>query len=354
MYNNKAVLTQNPLLPNQVITIDPKLCIACYQCADVCRCNVIVHNSEKGQPPLLVYPDECWHCAVCTEKCPTGAIKFEHPINQKVTWKRKETGEFMRIGMKNAPEPNTRRAYGDDSIQLEENYTVNLKVLEVEKLSRFVVKVKLGGADRDSNNYKPGHFVNIQIDEDVYRGYSIGNAPGQDVIELYIDLFPNGKGGQFFKALEVGKEVTLTMPLGRFIYTPKETPALLVGSVTGISPVKAMIEEELFNVKSGRKLELLFLVWDSEDIFLKEYFDDLEKQYSNFSYSIILTNPETKAEKVGKILNTTITEYISQSETIDPEMDAYICGAKTLIKDVEKHLFRRDVFWKNIFYESFM
>ncbi len=354
MSNKKSMLLPNPMLPNHVVTIDPKLCVACYQCSDICRCNVIVHNPEKGQPPVVVYPDECWHCAVCTEHCPTGAIKFEHPINQKITWKRKDTGEIMRIGMKNPPPANTRRACGDRSIQLPEHHEVEAKILEVERLSRYVIYAKIGDANIDISNYEPGHFCNFQIDEQTYRGYSIGNAPGSDYIELFIDTYSNGPGGQFFQNLEVGRNVNITLPLGRFIYRPKETPVLFVGSVTGISPIKAMLETELNQIKSGRKIQLVFMVWDKEDIFLKDYFDKLETEHPNFSYSLILSNPDTTADKTGKIYNNTIIEYVKNSKFVTPEIDTYICGSKPLIKAIEKELFRRDVFWKNIYYESFM
>jgi NADPH-dependent glutamate synthase beta subunit-like oxidoreductase len=64
-------------------------------------------------PPLVLYPDECWFCGTCVEECPVkGAIRMEHPLNQRVGWKRKETGELFRMGMKNPPPPYTRPPVG--------------------------------------------------------------------------------------------------------------------------------------------------------------------------------------------------------------------------------------------------
>jgi ferredoxin len=68
----------------------------------------MVPNPEKGKPPIAIYPDECWFCGCCASDCPTKALKIEYPLNQRVGWKRKETGEYFRIGMKNPPPPNTR------------------------------------------------------------------------------------------------------------------------------------------------------------------------------------------------------------------------------------------------------
>jgi formate dehydrogenase major subunit len=62
-----------------------------------------------GEQPVAVYPDECWFCGCCVTHCPVpGAIRMEFPLNQRVVWKRKETGEFYRIGMKNPLPPNKR------------------------------------------------------------------------------------------------------------------------------------------------------------------------------------------------------------------------------------------------------
>jgi formate dehydrogenase major subunit len=66
-----------------------------------------------GNQPLAIYPDECWFCGCCVEHCPVpGAISMEFPVNQRVGWKRKDTGEYFRIGMKNPPPPNTKPPIG--------------------------------------------------------------------------------------------------------------------------------------------------------------------------------------------------------------------------------------------------
>jgi NAD-dependent dihydropyrimidine dehydrogenase PreA subunit len=113
MYS-KAYMVPNPMTPNQAIFIDEKLCTGCNTCMDVCRTDVLLPNLERGRAPVVMYPDECWFCGCCAEHCPVpGAIRMEYPLNQRVGWKRKETGEYFRIGMKNSPPPNTRPPVGE-------------------------------------------------------------------------------------------------------------------------------------------------------------------------------------------------------------------------------------------------
>ncbi|GAB1477275.1 hypothetical protein MASR2M70_21130 [Bacillota bacterium] len=342
-----AILTPNPVLPNHVIKIDPAKCIACYQCAEICRCNVLMENPDKTQPPILVYPEECWHCAACTENCPTGAIEFDHPINQKITWKRKDTGQLFRIGMKNPPAPCTKKACGDRNIYLDESAVIDMKVMEAARVSRYVVKVILGKTDSEIPQYKPGNFCNIKVGEDTYRGYSFANAYNNEYIELYVDIFPNGPGANFFKAARVGMIVQVLMPYGKFIYESSSRPLLLIGSVTGISPLKAILEQELHEIKSGRKIMLLFQVWSEEDLFLAEYFNEMKSILPTFEYKVFYADPE-------KNNGITIQNYLANDAAISKDLEAYICGSKPLIKSVERILFDRGVFWRNIHYESFI
>jgi NAD-dependent dihydropyrimidine dehydrogenase PreA subunit len=106
--DNKAYMVPNPATPCLPVRIDKELCIGCNICTDQCRVDVMVRNPEKGGPPIVLYPDECWFCGTCVEDCPVpGAIRLEHPLTMRVGWKRKETGELFRMGMKDPPPPYT-------------------------------------------------------------------------------------------------------------------------------------------------------------------------------------------------------------------------------------------------------
>jgi NAD-dependent dihydropyrimidine dehydrogenase PreA subunit len=108
-----AYLVPNPQMPNQAIVIDEGLCKGCDKCVDVCHSDVLVTSAEKGRAPLVLYPDECWFCGCCVAHCPVdGAISVEFPLFQRIGWRRKETGEYFRIGMKDPPPPCTRPPVG--------------------------------------------------------------------------------------------------------------------------------------------------------------------------------------------------------------------------------------------------
>jgi ferredoxin len=104
----KAYLVSNPVGPGSALFFDEELCIGCNICVNSCRSDVMMPNPEAGRPPIVVYPDECWFCGCCANACPRAAVRMEHPMPMRATWKRKETGEFFRIGCINHPEPVTK------------------------------------------------------------------------------------------------------------------------------------------------------------------------------------------------------------------------------------------------------
>jgi NAD-dependent dihydropyrimidine dehydrogenase PreA subunit len=104
MNKEKVYMVPNCTGPTIAVTIDEDLCIGCNACADICRIQTILPNPVKGKTPLVVYPDECWYCGCCVEVCRTGALQMHLPMNQRIFFKDKETGEVFRLGADDSPE----------------------------------------------------------------------------------------------------------------------------------------------------------------------------------------------------------------------------------------------------------
>ena len=108
-------MVPNPPTPNKVVEFDPDICIGCNLCVEVCPTEVLMPNPVNKKPPIVLYAEECWYCGSCVEECPRdGAITMLFPINQQISinWKRKDTGEYFRLGMRNPPPPNIRPPSG--------------------------------------------------------------------------------------------------------------------------------------------------------------------------------------------------------------------------------------------------
>lgn len=90
--------TPNATTPGQPVVFDESICTGCNVCIYVCLEDIFIPNSDKGKPPVILYPEECWYCGPCVADCPhEGAIRLSHPLQQRVRWKRKSTGEHFRV-----------------------------------------------------------------------------------------------------------------------------------------------------------------------------------------------------------------------------------------------------------------
>jgi NAD-dependent dihydropyrimidine dehydrogenase PreA subunit len=76
------------------VAIDPAICTGCNRCVEVCQVDVFAPNPERGQPPLILFPHECWQEGSCVEVCPCeGAIRWIRLPMHRVRCRRKTIGE---------------------------------------------------------------------------------------------------------------------------------------------------------------------------------------------------------------------------------------------------------------------
>ncbi len=109
--NDDIRMFPNTVTPGTPVVFDEKVCNGCNVCVERCVMDIFMPNPEKGKPPIILYPDECYYDGLCVANCPLwqkGAIALRHPMNQQARFKRKATGEDFRIGMPDPPPPNTR------------------------------------------------------------------------------------------------------------------------------------------------------------------------------------------------------------------------------------------------------
>ena len=78
----------------QPLTFNPDICIGCNICIDVCQVDIMVPNPEVGEPPIVLYPGECWYDGSCVSACPEpGAITLNSMASKRVHYRRKTSGE---------------------------------------------------------------------------------------------------------------------------------------------------------------------------------------------------------------------------------------------------------------------
>lgn len=95
--DTKCYAFPNKTTPGVPVVIDETKCNGCNKCVTICTTDVLVANPEKGKPPIVMYPEECWYAACCVGECPMNCLTMRHPLMARVHYKNKETGEIKRV-----------------------------------------------------------------------------------------------------------------------------------------------------------------------------------------------------------------------------------------------------------------
>ncbi len=189
----------------------------------------------------------------------------------------------------------------------------------------------------DSIEFKAGQFVNIKVEDGnpkiLFRSYSIMSSPQEKkMIATCIKVVQNGRCSTWLASLNVGTPLTLMGPIGVFKFNEEaKKKTIFVATGTGITPLRSMIVDQL---EKGRTDQAIHLTWGfrfEKDIFYKNFFDELAKKYSNFSYNIVISRPEDSwTGDRGHV-----TDWLEKNIDEPTETQVYICGIGAMVTDVK-------------------
>ena len=200
-------------------------------------------------------------------------------------------------------------------------------------------------------SFEAGQFVSIRVSpEGERRSYSIANKPGENEIELLVDVSPMGVGSKFMLGLEEGEEVEMLGPLGGFVVGGVEVRQLFIGTGCGIVPLRSMVLDLLENKKSTKEIRLFWGLRHEEDVFYwKDEFEKLEKEHRNFKFLLTLSQGGEKwRDKKGYV-----TEWVEKEIADFSDWEVYICGSMEVMKDISGKLVTGGVKEERIYSERF-
>ncbi len=227
-----------------------------------------------------------------------------------------------------------------------ENYTI--KLLEKHQIADNVIEMKF--EKPETLDFESGQFMQFLIPKDgkkTARSYSIASTPSDKYLEFCVKLHKKGLASEFFNEMQLGDQVEIKGPLGRFTCHDKEMSALfLIATGAGLAPIMGIIRDQLENRGSKIKINLLFGVRSEKDIFWNDRLSLLEEKYSNFSYQICLSQPTGDwGGNCGRV-----TEHMKD---IDNASHFFLCGSPDMVIQVKEMLAGAKVDQKQIHFEVF-
>jgi CDP-4-dehydro-6-deoxyglucose reductase len=166
------------------------------------------------------------------------------------------------------------------------------------------------------------------------RSYSIADISHGNTIELCISLKEDGAATPLLFKSKIGDLLKVSIPQGRFIL-PDSVTTESVGFIctgTGVAPFRAMVKDLLEHRKYTGNVYLFFGCRTQIDILYKDEFEELQKHFSNFHYTPVLSRENWNGAQ----------GYVHKHyETIfhnKPNAIIYLCGWTNMLKETRDNL----------------
>lgn len=189
--------------------------------------------------------------------------------------------------------------------------------------------------------FKPGQWVSLKFQRasagDVLaRSYSIASAPRADgTFDIAVTRVDDGPGSTFLHAMRPGDVIQAAEPTGFFTLPERlDRPLLLVGTGTGVAPMRAMIQG-LDGAVGAPPVTLLFGVRHREDILYADEFEALAaRSPRSFHFEPTLSRPDDAWRgRTGYV-----QRHLAALLAAAPDAAAYVCGLNAMVRDARKVL----------------
>ena len=206
--------------------------------------------------------------------------------------------------------------------------------------------------------------LTMKNDEDVTRAYSMASYPaeGRNIMlnvrvaappfdrekNTWADINP-GIASSYIFARKPGDKVTISGPYGEFFINDSSSEMLYIGGGAGMAPMRSHLYELFKTLKTGRKVTFFYGGRSRAELFYIHYFRDLEKNYPNFKFHLVLSDalPEDNwVEKKdlddpngdgfsGFVHQVVIDKFLSKHEAPE-DIELYFCGPPLMNQAVIK------------------
>ena len=200
-------------------------------------------------------------------------------------------------------------------------------------------------------------------DDEVTRAYSMASYPAEGrriMLNVrvatppwdpskndYADVNP-GVASTYIFSKKPGDKVTISGPYGEFFINESDAEMLYIGGGAGMAPMRSHLYELFKTIKTGRKVTFWYGGRSKRELFYLEHFLSLEREYPNFKFHVVLSEPlEEDNWKVKKTINdegdgflgfvhqAVIDQYLVHHEAPE-DIELYFCGPPLMNQAVLK------------------
>jgi CDP-4-dehydro-6-deoxyglucose reductase/ferredoxin-NAD(P)+ reductase (naphthalene dioxygenase ferredoxin-specific) len=199
----------------------------------------------------------------------------------------------------------------------------------IEQATHDIRIVRLRPIDGSHFHFLAGQYAQLGFDEHEPRDYSMASRPDEAAIEFHIrDSQDGGASSYVAESLAMGERVTLDGPYGdSYLRSDRPGGILAVAGGSGLAPMKSIVEEALA-LGWESDIDLYFGARTEADLYLLDYFGELERRYRHFRFIPVVSEPQSRTERrVGMV-----TDILAQDLRTADGRKAYLAGPPAMVE----------------------
>ena len=206
--------------------------------------------------------------------------------------------------------------------------------------------------------------LKMKNEEPLFRAYSMANHPAEGNIVMlnirvatppfdpkvggWMDVNP-GVCSSYVFGLKPGDKITISGPYGEFFIKDNDSEMIYIGGGAGMAPMRSHLFHLFHTLKTGRKVTYWYGGRSKRELFYLDHFKNIEKQFPNFKFHIVLSEPLPEDNWVDKkdindtegdgftgfVHQAVIDQYLKTHESPE-DIEFYFCGPPLMNKAVLK------------------
>ena len=208
-------------------------------------------------------------------------------------------------------------------------------VLRLERLASDVTGLVMAPAANARFCYRPGQYLSVLLADGQRRSFSMASAYEVDgPIELHIRRRPGGRfSDRVLAGLQVGDKLRFEGPFGQVHWREGLGPAILLGTGTGLAPLKALLEHGL--AAGGQRQ--IHLYWGGRapaDLYLSSHLHALARTHARLRFIPVLSRPHASwAGRCGYVQDAVAEDFGDLHAA-----HVYACGSGAMINAARARL----------------
>ncbi len=198
--------------------------------------------------------------------------------------------------------------------------------------------------------FQAGQFINLHRPDGLIRSYSIASLPSEGVVELHVELLPNGQMSQWLHdQINPGDQFNIDGAHGDCFYLGEKPQQnmLLIGTGSGLAPLWGIARAALEQGHQG-EIHLFHGSRSAERLYLVDELNALTRQHSNFHYTPCLSGNDSQGFTAGRANEVALKQF--------PKLNGwsvYLCGHPEMVNNTKRDCFLAGAGFQEIYADPF-